>query len=627
MVLENVQRRRAQGLGARAAAVLGTRQVFFAVVATTAVLVAVFMPIAFLPGTAGQLFREFGVLLAVAVIISSFAALTLVPMMCARLPQLPESDAVAGWRGSVGGRIAGAYRASLGVVLSHPWLTLLIALLIAGGSVGTYQTLAKELMPDEDRGVLYVNINGPDGVSLGYTERQARRVERILQPLVESGELESLYTIVGRYDLNRAQVTAPLADWSERDRSLQEIADGLRDQLRAVPGARVGTWSPNSLNLRSGGDGLEYALIGDSYETLYAAAREFQSVVDERIEGLSGTSISYQPTQPELSLSIDRRRAADLGIDLTNLADTLRVMVDGDERVDLNVEDQAVPILIESAAGKIQSPQDLFNLTVRTAGGALVPLSSVVTLSESGVAGELDRHAQRRAIELDSSRAAGMTLQTAADAVQALGNEILPDGVSLIMLGEAKALGETSAQVAIVYLIAIAMVFLVLAAQFESWTSPLVVVCTVPFALAAAIYALGLSGTSVNVYSQIGLIMLIGLMAKNGILLVEFADQLRDQGQSVAEAVSEAAAVRLRPIMMTLMSTMLAGLPLVLSSGPGAEARTAIGWAIFGGLGLATLFTLYLTPVLYLKLAGFSRARADEARLLEQELDAAGDKA
>jgi multidrug efflux pump subunit AcrB len=624
VVLENIQRRRAQGLGARAAAVLGTRQVFFAVMATTAVLIAVFVPIALLPSTAGRLFREFGLVLAVAVGISSFVALSLVPTLAARLPATDVHGPVYRRITAFGGWLADGYARSLRGILAHPLVTVAVAVVLAGACAGLYQALDQELLPPEDRGVLYVNATGPDGVGLTYTERQADRLEAILQPLVTSGEAEYLYTIVGRYDLNRARVTAPLIPWEERERSQQEIAAALADEFARVPGARVSVSNPNSLNLRDADGGLEVALIGSDYGRLYEVARQMADAMEREIPALSGTRISYQPTQPELSLVIDRRRAADLGVPLDALAATLRAMVDGDEITDLNVDDQAVPIILESSAGTINDPTDLVNLYVQTSAGDLLPLSSVVSIRESGVAAELDRHAQRRAIEIDANVAPGVPLQEAVAEVRALANRMLPAGVDLLLLGEAAELAETSRDVSITYAVALLVVFLVLCAQFESITSAAVVTIIVPFGIAAAILALYLSGISVNIYSQIGLVMLIGLMAKNSILLVEFADQMRDRGQSVAEAIATSARVRLRPVMMTLLSTMLGGLPLILSTGPGAEARSAIGWVIFGGLGLATGFTLFLTPAVYRLLAPLSPPRASEDQRLAGELEQAG---
>lgn len=624
VVLENIQRRRAQGLGARAAAVLGTQQVFFAVVATTAVLIAVFVPIAFLPSTAGRLFREFGLVLAVAVGISSFVALSLVPTLAARLPANRPPGAFYRGITNLGQWLADAYANSLRGVLAHPLVTIAMAVAIAGACAGVYQLLDQELLPPEDRGILYVNATGPDGVSLNYTERQADRLENILRPLVASGTGEYLYTIVGRYDLNRARVTVPLEPWEERSRSQQEIAAALADEFARVPGSRISVSNPNSLDLRDADGGLEVALIGSDYGRLYDVAREMADAMEREVAALYDTRISYQPTQPELSLVVDRRRAADLGVPLDGLAATLRAMVDGDEITDLNVDDQAVPIMLESSAGTINDPTDLVNLYVETEAGALLPLSSVVTIRESGVAAELDRHAQRRAIEIDANVVPGVPLQAAVADVRELADRMLPPDVDLLLLGEAAELAETSRDVSVTYAVALLVVFLVLCAQFESITSAAVVTIIVPFGIAAAILALYLSGISVNIYSQIGLVMLIGLMAKNSILLVEFADQMRDRGQSVSEAIATSARVRLRPVVMTLLSTMLGGLPLILSTGPGAEARSAIGWVIFGGLGLATGFTLFLTPAVYRLLAPLSPPRASEADRLAGELEQAG---
>ncbi|MDX1594272.1 MAG: efflux RND transporter permease subunit [Gammaproteobacteria bacterium] len=622
VVIENVQRRRGQGLGPRAAAVLGTRQVFFAVIATTAVLVSVFVPIAFLPSEAGRLFREFGFVLSVAVMISSFVALSLVPALAARIPDPRGRDHPVRRRiERFGAWLADGYAKGLDAVLAYPWLTLVAAVGIAGGAAATYPLLDQELLPDEDRGVLYVDATGPDGVGLPYSERQAQRIEALLAPLVDRGEIESLYTIVGRYDLNRVRVVAPLVPWDRRTRSQHEIMAELRGPLADIPGAQVRVSSPNSLSLRDAGDEIEIALLGNDYDVLYEETKRFARAIEDRLENVTRPRISYQPTQPQLSVRIDRRRAADLGIPLDGLATTLRAMIDGEELVDLNVADQAVPILIEAATDEINDPGDLVNLHVATTNGHLVPLSSVVSLEERGVAAELDRHAQRRAIEIDSELGEGYPLQSAIDDVRGLADELLPPQVSMILLGEAEALAETSREVMLTYAIAFAVVFLVLCAQFEGLMSALVITLIVPFGIAAALLSLYLTDTSLNIYSQIGLIMLIGLMAKNGILLVEFADQLRDEGAGIREAITTSARVRLRPVVMTMLSTVLGSLPLILGSGPGAEARSAIGWVVFGGLGLAALFTLFLTPVFYLGLARFASARAAEGERLAREVE------
>ncbi|MBT6119157.1 MAG: efflux RND transporter permease subunit, partial [Rhodospirillaceae bacterium] len=600
------------------AAVLGTRQVFFAVVATTAALISVFVPISFLPSTAGRLFREFGFVLAIAVGISSFVALSLVPALAARLPDKPVRHLAP--LAAVGRRLARAYEQSLNAALDAPLVALAAALAFAGLAWLTFQGLDEELLPPEDRGVIYVLATGPDGVGLGYSARQADRMEAILQPYVDRGEIAAVLTIVGRWDLNRVSVIAPLAPWEDRARSQQEIVEELRGPMEAIPGARVSVYGTNSLNLWSVGGGIDVAILGSNYQRLFQTAKDLARGIEDELPNLSDPDISYQPTQPQLSVRIDRQRAADLGLSLDDLAATLRAMVDGDEIADLNVADQAIPIHLEAAGGAIDDPTDLTNLYVRAESGALVPLSSVATLTEEGVAAELDRHRQRRAVEVDSNMASGYPLRSAIEDLKGLAERVLPSDIDMIFMGEAEALEETSQQVAITYLVALVVVFLVLTAQFESLTSAAVVMTTVPFGVAAAVLALFLTGTSVNIYSQIGLVMLIGLMAKNGILVVEFADQLRDRGFEVRDAVATAAKVRLRPIVMTMISTVMGGLPLILSGGPGAEARAAIGWVVFGGLGLAAIFTLYLTPVAYLGLARFVGPRAAEGTRLETEL-------
>ncbi|WP_237059095.1 efflux RND transporter permease subunit [Microbulbifer sediminum] len=623
VVLENIQRHRAQGLGARAAAVLGTRQVIFAVLATTAVLVSVFIPISLLPSTAGRMFREFGLVLATAVALSSVVALTLVPVLTARIAgnrgEHPLYHRLAG----IGGRIANAYQRSLATCLRYARVSFGVALALAVGAGGLYLVLGKELLPSEDRGLIRVDATGPDGVGQNYIARQAEHIEDVVRPLVARGDATDIITLIGRYDPNRARVTLPLANWEERETSQQALAAEIAGPLAQIPGARIRVSSPNSLSLRGGGGGIEVALVGNDYGRIYQASREMARAIEDRLPHLSQPDISYRPTQPQLSIEIDRRRAADLGVPLQNIAVTLRAVVDGLDVVDLNVGDQAVPIMLEAANSTVSSPEDLVNLYVKSESGSLLPLSSMVSLREESVAAELDRHGQRRAIEIDMGLARGYPLASAVEELRALGSEILPDDVGILFLGEADTLEESSREVAMTYAIAALVVFLVLCAQFEGISSALIVMTTVPFGLAAAVYALFLTGTTVNIFSQIGLVMLIGLMAKNGILLVEFADQLRDRGHSVYDAITEAARVRLRPIAMTMLSTVLGGLPLILSSGPGAEARSAIGWVMFGGLGLAALFTLYLTPVVYLGLGRFHQPRSVEGSKLEEELQAA----
>ena len=624
VVIENIQRQRGLGLQPLAAAVVGTRQVFFAVLATTATLISVFLPIAFLPSMAGRLFTEFGFVLAIAVAISSFVALSLCPMLASRLPESETKlPAPLAW---IGGILSRTYRRILEFTLQARLLVLGGMALIALTAVDIYRTIDEELLPKEDRGDIIIMMQGPDGVSLDYMDRQAVKAEALLEPLRERGEIENIFSIVGRWDLNRNYIIAPLTEWGARRNQL-DIAKTLRGPLKAIPGATARVRTPNSLNLRRAGGKLEFALTGPNYADIAAAADDFLAAIHKRAPQLDDPEIEYQQTQPQLTVRVDRRKAEDLNVSVDAISATLRAMVERLEVTELNVNDRSIPIQIESASGAIDDPRDLHNLFVRAGNGELLPLSAFVTLEEAGIAAELDRTGQKRAIEIDSDLAPGVSLREAMVAVETLANEILPPGIGLRFINEAATLDDTSNDVAITFGIAVLVVLLVLAAQFESVLSALVIVLTVPFGLAAAVFALKLTGTTLNIYSQIGLVMLVGLMAKNGILVVEFADQLRDRGHSVGEAIREAAMVRLRPVIMTMLSTVLGALPLVLASGAGAEARQAIGWVVFGGLGIATIFTLLLIPVIYSLLAPLARPRAHAGVRLDRELRAMAEAA
>ena len=621
VVIENIQRQRALGLKPFAASVMGTRQVFFAVLATTATLISVFLPIAFLPSTAGKLFTEFGFVLAVAVGISSFVALSLCPMLASRLPDFGDGDKrTCGLLSRLSALVTAGYQRLLVFTLNARFLVIGSAVAIASVAFAVFPTIDRELLPREDRGAIIIMMQGPDGVGLDYMDRQSARAEALLEPLREKGEITNILSIVGRWDLNRNYIIAPLAPWSERSRSQLEIAKALREPLKAIPGATARVRTPNSLNLRRAGGRVEFTLTGSNYRDIAAAADDFLDVLRERALELDDLEIEFQQTQPQLSLTVDRRRTDDLGIPIEGIVNTLRAMVDGFEVAELNVEDRSVPVLLESTAGAIDDPSDLKNLFVRAADGTLAPLSSFVSLTEVGVAAELDRAAQKRAIEIEASLPEGYAMQAAVDRIEALASETLPPSIGLHFINEAATLKDTSNEVAITFAIAVLVVLLVLAAQFESILSALVIILTVPFGLAAAVFSLKLTGTSINIYSQIGLVMLVGLMAKNGILVVEFADQLRDRGKQVMEAVREAAMTRLRPVMMTMLSTVFGALPLILSGGAGAEARGAIGWVVFGGLGIATVFTLLLIPVIYSLLASLARPRAHAGIRLDREL-------
>jgi hydrophobe/amphiphile efflux-1 (HAE1) family protein len=624
VVLENAQRlQKEQGLGRKAAAVLGTRQVYFAVIATTAVLISVFVPISFLPSETGRLFREFGFVLAIAVILSTFVAVSLVPALAAKIDLAGDGADPNPRLQAFASRIARRYDALVAACIARPWRVVGASVLALLGAGLVYTQIDEELTPEEDRASLYVWARGPDGVGLAFMDRELDEIEAVLAPLQERGEIESSLAIVGRYDPNLVQVTMTLADWDKRARSQGDIVAALEAPLDAIPGSLASARGRSTLGGGGGRSqgGIQVALTGNDYEGIYRSARALADAIDGSAI-LSDPEISYQPTQPQLSIGIDRARAADLGVALDDIALTLRAMVDGLEVVDLNVDDQAIPIFLTAQTVSITRPADLGNLYVRSRESGLVPLSSLTRFSEEGVAAELDRTEQRRAIEVQAAIAPGVPLADAIAEVERLSDEVLAEGIEPILQGEAQLLEESSRELLLTYGFAILIVFLVLVAQFESLASPFVILVSIPFALAAALFAMFATGTSLNIYSQIGLVMLIGLMAKNGILMVEFADQRREEGADVRTAIRDAATLRLRPIAMTLISTVLGAVPLVIASGAGAEARQAIGWVIFGGLGIAAVFTLALVPALYALIAPLAKPRSVDLARLERELRA-----
>jgi hydrophobe/amphiphile efflux-1 (HAE1) family protein len=629
VVLENISRVAGQGVRRLASAVVGTQQVFFAVLATTATLASVFIPIALLPGRSGQLFTQFGFTLAIAVGLSSFVALTLCPMLASRLiaergEERPPGRVRRGFV-AVGNAGARAYSAALTRCLRAPLVTVGVGLAIAALVGSLFTSLDRELVPEEDRGQIIVWLKGPDGVNLDYSDRQVTKVENILQPLVEDGTATGIFSIIGRYDPHRGYVVAPLAPWGERPRQ-QAIAASLKPQFDEIAGARVRIDSPSSLDVGGAGSEIEFAVTGSTYPEIAKGTQKLADAIEREVPELRQLTVEYQTTQPELSVNIDRQRASDLGIPIDGLATTLQAMVDGTEVTKLNVGDRSVPVRLESRFGALNDTDDLNNLYIPTDSGRIIPLSSIVSFSERGAATELERYEQQRGIEVEANLAEGITLGQAVEEVAKL-RDVLPEGQSLAFQGNADQLAEANRDALITFAIALLVVLLVLAAQFESVASAVVVMLTVPFGLAAAVLALWLTGTTLNIYSQIGLVMLIGLMAKNGILIVEFANQLRDQGRSVADAAHEAAVVRLRPVMTTMLATTLAGVPLIVTQGPGAEARHAIGWTIVGGLGIAIVATIIITPVVYRLLAPFSKTRGDFARRLDAELTTAGEPA
>ncbi|MBO9109166.1 MULTISPECIES: efflux RND transporter permease subunit [Agrobacterium] len=622
VVLENIVRRRAEGMGPRAAAVLGTQEVFFAVIATTATLAAVFIPLSFLPGQLGGLFREFGFVLAFAVGLSSIVALTLCPMLASRMLKdgLKEPTGPLAWFGNV---FASTYKKTLSACLNNPLIVIIVALVFSGLSWIAFGMIQNELTPREDRASVMMRVTAPQGVSLDYTRDQLQRIEENLQPLRDSGEIRNIYSITGMNgSSNTGFLVLTLAPWADRDRTQNQIAADVTAAANKVPALRGNAMQPNSLRIRGAGNGLQMAMVGSNYQALTAATQKLLLSMEE--SGLFETPrFDNEPNQAQLSVSIDRERASDLGIDITGLSRAMQSLLEGRSVVDVFVDGDAIPVRLLSSTRPINDPTDLENVFLKTGDGKIVPMSVIATLKENAVAPQLNREQQLPSVGFTANLKDGVSLGQALEKVNELSQSLLPPGARLLPLGEAATLEENSSGMLLTFGFAIAIIFLVLAAQFESVLSSIIIMSTVPLGLACAVIALLVTGSSLNVYSQIGLVLLVGVMAKNGILIVEFANHLRDQGATVREAIEKATSIRLRPVMMTMIATILGGVPLVLAQGAGAEARIALGWVIVGGLGFATLVTLYITPVSYLLIARFAKPQADEEIRLHRELELA----
>ncbi|ESX20846.1 efflux RND transporter permease subunit [Mesorhizobium sp. M1148] len=625
VVLENIVRRRNEGMGPRAAAVLGAQEVFFAVIATTLTLVAVFVPISFLPGQTGGLFREFGFVLAMSVLLSCVVALTLCPMLASRMltGASLHHEGGHGIGARVGGALNAAYKRALHACLGAPWIVLLVAVLFAGVAFSLFGTIRQELTPSEDRAVVLLRINAPQGVSLDYTTQQMQKIERLIQPLRDSGEIVSTFENAGQNGAyNSGFMVMTLAPWDERTRSQQEIMAQISQLTRQVPSVRIFPVQANSLGIRGAGNGLQFALVGNDRKALGDAAVKIiaRMQADPRFQT---PRLSIDPTQPQLAVAIDRERASDLGIDISGLANTLQAMLDGNDVVDVYIADRSYGVKLVSTTNPINDPTDLENIFLKTADGRFVPMSTIATLTERAVPPSLTREQQQPSVAITSNLNGNFALGDALGVAEQIAAPLLPPGSRVLPLAEAATLGETNSAMITIFGFALVIILLVLAAQFESFVSAVIIMATVPLGLACAIFALLLSGTSLNAYSQIGLVLLVGVMAKNGILIVEFANQLRDRGLGVREAIEQASIIRLRPVMMTMICTILGGVPLVLAAGAGAEARIALGWVIVGGLGLATVSTLFLTPVAYLLLGRFVTPKTHEEARLKRELEEA----
>ncbi|WP_299011884.1 efflux RND transporter permease subunit [uncultured Shewanella sp.] len=624
VMLENVHRRIEEGDSPLKAAFLGGREVGFAIVATTLVLVSVFMPISFLEGDLGKLFKEFAVAMSAAVIFSSIVALSLSPMMCSKLLQ-PTSESPWLVQKIDGGmdKLSSQYRKSLLYLMKHPYLVTSVVLIALACSGYLMTKIPQEFAPREDRGSLFLIVNGPEGASFEYIEPYMDEIENRLMPLVEAGEIKRLLIRAPRSfgtsaNFSNGMAIIVLEDWGQR-RGVGEIINDIRARLNDLAGVRAFPVTRQAFG-RGVGKPVQFVLGGTSYEEL-AHWRDIMFEKAKDYPSLVGLDDDYKETKPQLKVIIDKDRAAALGVSISHIGQTLETML-GSRLVTTFMQDgREYDVIIEGERDTQNTAEDLENIYVRSdRSQELIPLSNLVSVEEFADASTLNRYNRMRSITLEANLAEGYSLGQALDDLNEIAYTYLPAEAVISYKGQSLDYKESGDSMYFVFVLALGVVFLVLAAQFESFVHPFVIMLTVPLATLGALVGLWLTDQSLNIYSQIGIIMLVGLAAKNGILIVEFINQLRDKGLAFTDAIIHASSQRLRPILMTGITTAIGALPLVMAVGAGAETRFVIGVVVLAGITLATFFTLFVIPVAYSILSKGSGSPERVAKQLEIEL-------
>ncbi len=597
VVLENIFRHIEEGMEPFQAALKGVREISFAVVAMTLTLAAVFAPLAFTPGRTGRLFGEFALTLAGAVLVSGFVALTLTPMMCSKLLRHnPTPGRFDRFMESVLQALGSGYSRALRWTLRRRWLMLLVMAASAGGSAWLYTTAKTELSPLEDRGVIAMPIRAPDGATLEYTARYLDALERITS---QYPEFDRRFLFIGGGQVSSAFGVLRTVDWTERSISTPELARKLLPQFAALPGITVFPVTPPSLGQGFRERAINFIIVsGDSYDNMARAAQAMLAEM-QRNPGIVQPDSDLQLNKPEIFLEVDRARAADMGVSVEAVARTVESMLGGRAVTRYKRDAEQYDVLVQTTASGRTTPEDIDKIFVRGRGDTMVPLSALVKVREAVSPRELNHFNQRRSVALTANLAPGYALGEALEFMDATAAKVLPKGYATELNGTSREFRASSGSLLLVFVLALLFIFLVLSAQFESFIDPFVILLSVPLSMVGALAALHLSGGTINVFSQIGLITLVGLITKHGILIVEFSNQLRQQGRSVHEAVQEAAALRLRPILMTTGAMVLGALPLALATGAGAESRQQIGWVIVGGMSLGTLLTIFVVPTVY----------------------------
>ncbi len=597
VMLENIYRHIEEGMKPFEAAIKGAREIGFAIVAMTLTLAAVYAPLAFTPGRTGRLFAEFALALAGAVVVSGFVALTLSPMMCSKLLRhVNNPGRFDRFMERVLVRLNDGYDRLLGWSLNVRWLVVGIMVASAAGSWWLLQTTRSELAPLEDRGVVLANINGPDGATLAYTRRYAEAIERMAQ---EQPEFDRIFTIVGNPSVAQGSVVMRGKPWEERDRTTIEIARTIAPKMAALPGISAFPITPPSLGQGFRERPLNFVIVtSDSYENLSGVVRRFQERMAQN-PGIVQVDTDLRLNKPEIRMDVDRERAADMGVSVDAIARTVETMLGGRIVTRYKRDGEQYDVVVQTVSANRSTPEDIDRLFVRGRGDAMIPLASLVTTREVVVPRELNHFGQRRSATITGNIAPDYSLGEALDFMNQLSAELLPQGYASDLNGQSREFRNASGSLALVFVLSLLFIYLVLAAQFESFVDPLIIMLSVPLSMLGALLALKLSGGTLNVFSQIGLITLVGLITKHGILIVEFSNQLREQGMDKLEAVKKAAGLRLRPILMTTGAMVLGAIPLALATGAGAESRQQIGWVIVGGMSVGTLLTIFVVPTMY----------------------------
>ncbi len=607
VVLENIHRHIEDGMAPVAAALTGGREIAFAVVAMTVTLAAVFAPLAFSTGNTGRLFLEFALTVTSAVVVSGFVALTLTPMMCSKLLHRERSHGrVYNALEDFFKGLSAGYARLLRWSLAHRLVVVGVFALVAAGGGVLFTTIKSELSPLEDRGFFIGIMVAPEGATKEYTDDYARIWEKIYSDVPE---INSYFVVVAPglerpNPVNFALSFVRLKDWTERSRKTQEVTAAIAPKMfSTMPGVLAFLVNPPSLGQSFRNPPVQFVVQGNNYEDLdrvvtALVARARASPV------LIAVDSDLKLNKPQLSVHIDREKAAALGIQIDAIGRTLETLLGGRQVTRFKREGKQYDVIVKLEDKDRQQPTDLTSIYVRGARGDMVQLSNLVTLTETVAPKELNHFNRLRAAIISANVAPGYTLSEALAFMEQAAGEVLAPENQTALDGQSREYLESGQQLVTIFVLALAFIYLVLAAQFESFRGPLVIMLTVPLAVTGALLAMKLTGVTLNVYSQIGLVMLIGLITKNGILIVEFANQLRDRGREKIEALIEACALRLRPILMTTAATVLGSLPLALATGAGAESRSAIGWVIVGGMSIGTLFTLFVIPVAYTYIVG-----------------------